>query len=527
MGTASNTEADGGAGAERDTGAPPDTTTAHTNFDSETAPGTDTRTAFDTATGSTDSDLPDGGDIAEPDTEPDAGGDGPSYAEPALVVSSPDDYWIEAEPTHLQAGDGETEVVVDDSVRYQTWDGFGGTFNEKGWEALSYLDDDERELALSLLFDPVVGARLAWGRLPIGASDYALDRYTLNDTPDDLEMAHFSIDRDREMLIPYVRAAMAHRPDLRLWAGAWTPPPWMKDNGDYDGGSLKDDPDIRAAYALYLARYVEAYQDEEGLFLDSIHLQNEPRYIETYPSCQWSPWSFRDFIRDFLGPTFADRGVSAGIWLGDLSNLQDHQYLYAVMDDQNAARYISGFGVQWYADHFIPEAAAAFPELPIMQTEHICGNPPWEAEIFVPEHPPNDHAYGEYSFDQILLYLKAGVNAYMAWNLVLDETGLSLDEARPWPQNSLMSVHRERGELTLHPAYYVFRHFSAFIDRGAVRVNADGFENCVAFENPDGTIVVVMANHTNEPQRLNLSLHGGVIRVDLPARGWATVNHLP
>jgi hypothetical protein len=43
----------------------------------------------------------------------------------------------------------------------------------------------ERERAIRLLFDAVDGARFAFGRIPIGASDYALDRYTLCEQEND------------------------------------------------------------------------------------------------------------------------------------------------------------------------------------------------------------------------------------------------------------------------------------------------------------------------------------------------------
>ena len=72
------------------------------------------------------------------------------------------------------------------------------------------------------------GIHFAWGRIPMGSSDYAMDRYTLNETANDTTMANFSIERDKEKLIPYIKAAQAINPDLRFWASPWTPPTWMK-----------------------------------------------------------------------------------------------------------------------------------------------------------------------------------------------------------------------------------------------------------------------------------------------------------
>ena len=50
-----------------------------------------------------------------------------------------------------------------------------------GWDALSVLSADQVANAMKLLFDAVDGANFVYGRLPIGASDYAMSWYTLDD----------------------------------------------------------------------------------------------------------------------------------------------------------------------------------------------------------------------------------------------------------------------------------------------------------------------------------------------------------
>lgn len=120
---------------------------------------------------------------------------------------------------------------------------------------------------MELLFHPRRGARFSYGRIPIGASDYSIDRYTLSELPDDYAMAEFSIERDRQRLIPFIQAALAVAPGLDLWASPWTPPAWMKENGSTDGGRIRDEPEIEA-YALYLTRFIEAY-GAEGITVEA------------------------------------------------------------------------------------------------------------------------------------------------------------------------------------------------------------------------------------------------------------------
>ena len=76
------------------------------------------------------------------------------------------------------------------------------------------------------------------GRIPIGASDYALQRYTDDETANDTSLSSFSISQDMNYLIPYVKAAQAVNGSLRFWASPWTPPTWMKTNtGTVNGTS--------------------------------------------------------------------------------------------------------------------------------------------------------------------------------------------------------------------------------------------------------------------------------------------------
>ncbi|WP_437688801.1 glycoside hydrolase family 30 protein [Sorangium sp. So ce176] len=451
-------------------------------------------------------------------------GDATPVVEPALVVSGPNDYWRTGAPTEVTSGNAD--VTVDDATTYQRWDGFGGSFNEVGWHVLSMLGDAERSRAIKLLFDAVEGAAFAYGRIPIGASDYAMDRYTLDETPDDLTMASFSIDRDKEKLIPYIKAALAVRPDLHLWASPWTPPTWMKSNGAMDGGRMKDDATTLQAYALYFAKFVEAYAGE-GITVEAIHPQNEPNYETRYPSCLWTGPLMARFIGTYLGPTLAERGLATQIYLGTMSNdgaAADVAILNAVTGDSTAMKYVKGFGLQWNMLGSVSGLKSR--NLPILQTEHKCGNYPWNPAglpAFNPDRPPNDHAYAEESWELIRDWIKAGVTSYSAWNMVLDTAGKNLDSQRPWPQNALLTVDTASKTLNVTPVYHVFRHVSQYVDPGAMRVATSGGD-ALAFKNPDGTIVTILYNSGNSAKTTLLGVGGKKLEFSVPAHGWATVN---
>ncbi|WP_437281176.1 glycoside hydrolase family 30 beta sandwich domain-containing protein [Sorangium sp. So ce375] len=450
-----------------------------------------------------------------------AGGEDP-VVEPTLITSGQNDYWKTGTPTEVT--NGNADVTVDDASTLQRWDGFGGSFNEMGWNMLSMLSEAERQRAIKLLFDSRDGAGFAFGRIPMGASDYAMDRYTLNETKNDNTMESFSIERDKQKLIPYIKAALAVRPGLHLWASPWTPPTWMKSNSAFDGGKMKDDATTLKAHALYFAKFVEAYA-EEGMTIEAVHPQNEPTYETRYPSCAWTGAQMAKFIGTYLGPTFDERGIKAQIFLGTMSNDQaDPGILSAVTGDATAMKYVKGFGLQWNMKGSVNGLKSR--NLPIVQTEHQCGNYNWNppgVPKFNPDTAANDHLYGEESWGLIRDWIKAGVNSYNAWNMVLDPVGKNIDSQRPWPQNALLNVDAAKKQLILTPAYYVFRHISQYVDPGAMRVNTTGGD-ALAFKNADGTIVTILYNSGGSAKTTTLAVAGKKLQFSIPAHGWATVN---
>ena len=464
-----------------------------------------------------------------------AGSGGTAPVGPFLFTSASGAYW---RPGTLTTVTTNADLTVNDATTMQTWDGFGGSFNEMGWNFLSMLSAADRDRAIKLLFDATDGAHFVFGRIPIGASDYAMDRYTLNETVNDVQMTNFSIARDRMRLIPFVKAALDVNPNLRLWASPWTPPTWMKTTSGtvsgascagtgttaYDGGCMLDNAQMLQGLALYLAKFVQEY-GKEGIKIEAIHHQNEPGYATGYPSCLWSPALYTKFISTYLAPTFTSQGVTAAIYLGTMSNNdsgKDGTIVTTVNADATASKLIKGYGLQWNMRPIVSSLTSR--GLSIMQTEHQCGNYPWQTATFKSDKAPNDHAYAIETWGLIRDWIVAGVNSYSAWNMVLDTIGTGIDAGRRWPQNALLTVDTTARTLTATPAYYVFRHFSQYVAPGAKRVATSGTPvDALAFKNPDGSIVAVMYNSGTAARTVTLSIGGSRFQFSVPASGFATV----
>ena len=94
---------------------------------------------------------------------------------------------------------------------------------------------------------------------------------------------------------------------MRLLASPWSPPAWMKTNGEMNhGGKLR--PECREAWALYFAKYIKAYA-AEGIPIWGVTVQNEPQAVQRWDSCIYSHEEQRDFVKDYLGPCLEAEGL--------------------------------------------------------------------------------------------------------------------------------------------------------------------------------------------------------------------------
>ena len=410
-------------------------------------------------------------------------------------------------PTTAPTGDKTLHIEVNHNDKLQEITAWGGCFNEKGWDALQALSEEDRQGVLKSLFDPQTGLRLNFCRTPIGASDFAMSPYSLDDADtDDYSIAHFSIDRDKERLIPYIKAALALNPDLKLWAVPWSPPGWMKTSHNVIGGSINADPEVLDALALYFEKYVQAYQ-AEGIPLVMVMPQNEPTQNTNYPSCLWKGTQLQTFIRDHLGPKFKADAVKCDIWLGTFTN-SDYSYVGPTVDDPQTLAFVKGASFQWTGNKACARVHKDHPDVPLMQSETICGN------------GHNDWKYAESQFDLIKTYMDAGVSSYMLWNMVLDEAGRSTGN---WVQCAPITVNKSTKAITYNPQYYIFKHFSYYVRPGAHYLAVTGnYGDKAAFLNSDGEEILEVKNSSTQDLKVSITFDGEEIDPILPAHSVST-----
>jgi len=406
--------------------------------------------------------------------------------------------------------------------------GFGGAFSEKGWQALGALSPALRAQALDALFRPGEGTSFSVCRTPIGGNDIARKWYSYDETSGDFALGHFSVDNDRETLIPFILAARERRADLKVWASPWSPPTWMKTNGHYamtpawpgqpgngitpaQVGKEGNDYFIQEeryfeAYARYFRRYVEEYR-KAGVPVSMVMPQNEFNSAQPFPSCCWTTRGLARFI-PHLGREMQAVGVD--VFFGTLER-GNPDLLDQVLKDPACAAILKGVGVQRAGKGALERMHERHPDLAIWGSEQECGV------------GTNDWHYARYIWTTMKRYFAGNAAVWTYWNLVMPEGGMS---GWGWPQNSLLTVDTKAGTFRLNHEYYLLRHFSQFVQPGARRLAADsflGYENQLAFRNPDGSVVIVAQNDMAGPLPVNFELGGQQLAVTLPADSFNTL----
>ena len=313
-----------------------------------------------------------------------------------------------------------------------------------------------------------------------------------------MELSTFSIDRDRQNLIPFIQTAMATTQNqLKLLASPWSPPSWMKTNGQMNlGGKLKGE--YAPIWANYFCKFIREYQ-REGIPIWGITIQNEPEAKQSWDSCLYTGEEERDFVRDFLGPAlYADdlSHVKIIIWDHNRDRMIDRAKI--IYEDKEASKFVWGTGFHWYGDDCfenVQKHYETYPDKKLIFTEGCQ-----EGGIHL-----GSWNLGERYAKSIINDLNGGTVAWVDWNLILDENG------GPNHVGNFCSApiiaDTSSGNCFYQSSYYYIGHFSRFILPGSIRISSNTSAHdlqALAAIRPDGKIVVIILNLSDSQIPINL-----------------------
>ena len=425
------------------------------------------------------------------------------------------------EPQHAllpSAGAGQhaARVWVEPGRTFQTVEGFGGAFTEAAAVTWMKLGAQQRDDVLRAYFDPVSGHGYRFCRVHMNSCDFSLGNYAHAEVPGDTALEHFSVARDAQALIPFIRAAqeVAGAP-LQLLASPWSPPPWMKSNGQMNGGGTLL-PQYRDAWAGCFVKFIQAYADH-GIPIWGVSVQNEPMATQRWDSCLCSAAEERDFIRDHLGPVLRSAGlghIQIVVWDHNRDAMVERASV--VLSDPHAADFVWGTGFHWYGeDHFdhVQLVHDAWPDKKLLFTEGCQEGGPHAGEWEL----------GERYARSMINDLNRWTVGWIDWNLLLDTSGGPNHVGNLCSAPVLADV--ERDALAFQSSYAAMGHFARFIRVGAQRVlcasNKEVLESA-AFLNPDGVVATVVLNRSEQSQAFDICTGTQTWGALLPPRSIAT-----
>jgi glucosylceramidase len=409
-------------------------------------------------------------------------------------------------------------IRVDESVQFQTIDGFGASLTDSSaWLLEHKLTKEQRKELLESLFDPGKGIGLNILRQPMGASDFALSDYSYDELAvgeKDPKLAKFSVEHDRAYIVPLLKEALALNPNLKIIASPWSPPGWMKTSQSMIQGSLL--PEAYPVLADYFVKFIMAYA-EAGIPIYAITMQNEPLHIPgNYPGMGMTAIEQTTFLRDYLGPALRGAGITTKVFVFD-HNWDLVEYPIRVLSDPKAAAYAAGTATHCYGGVATAqlELHERFPDKEIWMTE--CSGGDWQK--------------GNLLEQQVRLIINSTRNwakTVVFWNLALDQNHEPYLGGCTTCRGVVTVNHAASPTLVVRTVdFTALAHVSKFLNPGSRRIASNSFDQGsledVAFQNPDGSIVVLALNSSGGPLPFNIAWRGQFASYVLPPGAVATL----
>ncbi len=425
----------------------------------------------------------------------------------------------QASPNELFEGNikSKCKITVEPKNSRQQILGFGGSFTEASSSIYKNLDQEKKEEITEAYFGKN-GNKYSMARTHINSCDFSLSNYAHVEDEKDLGLHTFSLERNKESLIPMIKDALRKRKNkIKIMASPWSPPAWMKTTGHMNfGGKLKDEH--RKTWADYYCKFIE-HCKKEGVPIWGVSVQNEPEAKQTWDSCLYTAEEERDFIKNYLGPSFERHNLldkKIIIWDHNRDIMVERSR--TVLSDPDAAKYVWGTGFHWYCgNHFdnVQKVHDEFPDKQLIFTEGCQEGGPhigsWDL--------------GERYATSIINDLNRWTVAWLDWNLILNEQG-GPNHVGNYCSAPII-VDTKSQELLYQSSYYYIGHFSRFILPGDRIINSivenkdvDVLSSINCDENKIHTII---QNKNEKPTEVNYNRSDLSCEFTIPARSIITV----
>ncbi|MGA2091873.1 MAG: S8 family serine peptidase [Sedimentisphaerales bacterium] len=310
-----------------------------------------------------------------------------------------------------------------------------------------------------------------------------------------------------------VQAAKLRNPSLKIEMSAWSPPFYLKSNGDVRyGGTLATDEEGNYRYGDYAQWWADAVNAFTALGMkpDYISIQNELDFSTSWESCLFDPAergenagynvAFETVYQELysrlgsnmpkmIGPE--TMGIGPYWWNG----LGAAPYIFQLIN----ANHLYGYCYHLYADgdgtYNDPDskiddmqnfANTYYGQKPIYMTEY-AGTQDLDGAVKTAWHIHNAMVYGK-------------VSSYFYWSL--------------WWQNNVdgaIMLSSDNTDYTIYPTYYAIKHYSRYTGAGWTVVGSSTISDdlrITAFKSPTGDqLTVVVVNKSSNGVKLAMDVN--------------------
>lgn len=422
-------------------------------------------------------------------------------------------------------------IIIDENQKYQEMDGFGASITEaSAYLYQNNLSEEEKHAVMQELFSKENGIGISMLRQTIGASDHCVAPYNFAPVSQADDLPNFDFSNELETIFPTVQDAIAvEGTRIKIIASAWSAPGWMKLNqselGMYQNvrGTLL--PSKYQAYANYLLKWIQNYENR-GVDIYAITPNNEPDHASyDWPAMPMTHTEAQNLVANYIYPTLRNAGIDSKIICWDHSytttNYKDGSYPLEYFSDDDAYRTTDGSAWHWYEgdEEVMSVVKKEYPDKDLWFTEGSGGEwgyPKWKTAFLN-------------QATSVINISRNWCKSIIYWNIALDENGgpdyyYDVNQGHDSTNRGLITISSD-GTWDYNVDYYTLGHVSKFVDPGAYRIDSTSLDNnieTVAFQNPDNSIILVMANLLSEDQSVKICWGNQMFNYNLPSESMLT-----
>ena len=407
----------------------------------------------------------------------------------------------ELKPKHIPNNFEDKIINIYPELTYQKLLGFGGAVTESAGYAYSKLPQEKKDALISDYFSKD-GNNYSLVRIPIGSCDFSLNTYSY---ATNRNLSDFSIERDKQYIIPFLKKAISLKSDIEFLATPWSPPWFMKNTRlAISGGKLRFS--YKQRWADYYVKYINSYLNE-SFDIKYLTVQNEPNAIQTWESCLYDAKHEANFAINYLYPTLKKNNIHTKILIWDHNKDKLFTRAKEEISQKGGEEAIFGVAFHYYCgDHFenIQILRNLYPDKLLISTECCTG--------YSNFRPEDEIQNAELYAHEIIGDLNSGANAFIDWNIMLDHDGGPNHKKNFC--NSPVMLNEDSSDYIKNLSFSYIGHFSKYIQVGAEKIAYSKYTDkleITAFKNPDNSISVIIMNKYDWNIDYNLCIEGRLL----------------